>query len=106
MTRKMNGLIHTQTALLLLLLPFAGLGLTLAAGRVEKGSAGEVRGTLTLSTGRHVTGRVRLTKGHELELSDYSAQIKRHFALNEVARIDVAMALEEIIQGWKFNEEG
>ena len=65
-----------------------------------------VQGLLSLSSGRKIEGRIRLTPGRVLEVYDLVSSRRYQFGLDEVARIDVLRATERMERIWRFKEEG
>jgi len=69
--------------------------------------AGEgVRGTVELSSGERVEGRLSLQQGLALELFDTEAKEWRELRLEELARLEARVRSEDLEKEWRWKEAG
>ena len=81
--------------------------LTALAPLVLAGAAGhQVKGTVTLSSGEKIPGRVSLTRGQPLLVRVPGHETPLRMWLSQAARIDVVVARKRVEPEWRFKEEG
>ena len=85
----------------------AGVALALMTAGAECATPRDaVEGTVVLSTGETISGKVFLTRGKRLRVYDDAQQCYRDFKLKKFSRLAINVKRQRMEREWRFKEEG